>query len=101
MWDWERSGAGVPIGLDAIHWQVQVASHASGVDTGDLPAAVRGVRPAIDRALSSLGVGATGAVVSWYLAERFARYEEARAAGTLDPAERRPEACLAALEDLG
>ena len=43
----------------------------------------------------------TGRSVRVLVFARGDKEKEARAAGTLDPAERRPEACLAALEDLG
>ncbi|MEX0754567.1 MAG: hypothetical protein WEA54_04240 [Actinomycetota bacterium] len=97
VWDWERAAAGVPVGLDAVHWEVQVASHASG---RDLPRALGLARGAVVEALSELRAGDPDAVLSWYFVERLARYEEARAAGTLPPGDRAPEGALAVLEGL-
>lgn len=95
VWDWERASDGVPVGLDAVHWEVQVASHAAD---RDLRAALASAAPSIDRALATLGVDRAGPVLAWYFVERLARYEEARAAGTLRSDDRAPQHVLDVLE---
>jgi hypothetical protein len=87
----------VPVGLDAVHWHVQVASHAEG---NDLVRAVDAVRSAIAAALTELSGGAVDDVLTWYLTDRLARYEEAVAAGTLGVDDPRPGVCLRLLEEL-
>ncbi|MEX2275787.1 MAG: hypothetical protein WEA10_09550 [Actinomycetota bacterium] len=95
VWDWERAGEGVPVGLDAVHWEIQVASHAAN---RDLRAALATAGPAIDRVLEPLGVRQPGPVLAWYFVERLARYEEARVAGTLGSDDRGPRSALDVLE---
>jgi hypothetical protein len=82
LWDWERSEAGVPLGLDPIHFHYQLVSFAGG----------RRVREAARTGLERAGGGlvALGVprdhhrlLISLYLLERFVRYEEGRSEGTL------------------
>ncbi len=50
IWDWERFATGVPAGLDAVHWPVQVAL-ASGASPGQ---AWQSVRESVGECLDSL-----------------------------------------------
>jgi hypothetical protein len=82
LWDWERSEAGVPLGLDPIHFHYQLVSFAGGRRVRE--AARTGLERA-DGALVALGVPRDRhrLLSSLYLLERFVRYEEGRSEGTL------------------
>jgi hypothetical protein len=82
LWDWERSEAGVPLGLDPIHFHYQLVSFAGGRRVRE--AARTGLERA-DAALVALGVPRDRhrLLSSLYLLERFVRYEEGRSEGTL------------------
>lgn len=68
-WDWEYSGADVPVGFDLLHWHYQQA-----LSSGDLPRAVKAVDDATD-GLASQGVARSAhrLVASLYLLEIFVR----------------------------
>jgi hypothetical protein len=73
VWDWERFESGVPVGYDAVHYQLQGAVTGDGpADRAAAEAAVTGA-PA---ALAPFGVepGAAGFVAALYLLEIAARY---------------------------
>ncbi len=70
LWDWERFAQGVPLGFDALHYQMQSAMAASGA------AAVRyALRRDAETALNLVGVrGQTQLTVALYLTEICLRY---------------------------
>jgi hypothetical protein len=73
VWDWERFESGVPVGYDAVHYQLQAAvTGDAAADRAAAEAAVTGA-PA---ALAPFGVepGAAGFVAALYLLEIAARY---------------------------
>jgi hypothetical protein len=82
LWDWERSEAGVPLGLDPIHFHYQLVSFAGGRRVRE---AIRGGLERAEPALGSLGVARDHhrLLGSLYLLERYVRYEEGRSEGTL------------------
>lgn len=77
-WDWEHGGAGVPAGMDALHWYFQVAFTAKRTDVAAaVNACARGTEEA-----RRLGQPADASLMlALYLLELFLRYEEAAAAG--------------------
>lgn len=80
VWDWERSGDQVPLGLDAVHFRFH-----TGVKIEKRPP-LEAVRDTVDWAgpvLEQLGVTApvAPALVALDLVEMTLRYEEARMAG--------------------
>lgn len=73
VWDWERFEGGVPVGYDAVHYQLQAAV------TGDGPAAQAAAEAAVTGApatLAAFGIEPTaaGLVAALYLLEIAARY---------------------------
>jgi len=86
VWDWERSTAPVPLGLDAVHNAFQQAALGGGDPVAAAAAAARGAAPT----LHALGYDADDVVpVVWaYLATLRARYAEDARLGPLGPGER-------------
>jgi phosphotransferase family enzyme len=79
VWDWERFAAGVPVGYDALHYQVQAA--VAGNPAGAQAAAEVALFTA-PMTLAPLGVGrgVAGLVAALYLIEIAARYLQDQAA---------------------
>jgi hypothetical protein len=78
VWDWERSAAPVPLGLDAVHASYAVATLRQGADAATaLGAAAADAAPA----LTALGVAesAVSAVAAAYAIELLLRHEGDRA----------------------
>ncbi len=75
VWDWERSGAGVPVGFDALHFAFQPRFAKTERPLSALAAAVEEVRPL----LTGLGVhgGAVVPVAVLYLVELALRFLDA------------------------
>jgi hypothetical protein len=73
VWDWERFGAGVPVGYDALHHGLQTAITVLGVPPERAAAELVLRAPAL---LAPFGVPAAGAAVvaALYLVELGARY---------------------------
>jgi hypothetical protein len=78
VWDWERSAAPVPLGLDAVHASYAVATLRGGAD---VPTALAAAADDAPPALSALGVAeaAIPAVVAAYAIELLLRHEGDRA----------------------
>jgi hypothetical protein len=100
VWDWERSAAPVPLGLDAIHASYAVATLRGGVGVADALAAA--ADDATD-ALGALGVpaAAVGAVTAAYAIELLLRQEGDRAHWTSPALDRTCAALAGALTDGG
>ncbi len=79
VWDWERSSASAPIGLDVAHHLLMVANHRRRLDGWTIRRLGRKVEPII----SDLGQASRHAPLLIFLAllEMAVRFEEARAAG--------------------
>jgi hypothetical protein len=73
LWDWERYATGVPIGFDALHFELQRAVSARGLAVVD--AAIQ-MRARADDVLAPFGVDARDAITVWslYAAEIATRY---------------------------
>jgi hypothetical protein len=97
VWDWERSGAGVPVGVDAAHYCLLVALNARGLPPEK---AVPDTAGRLPRVLEPLDVPASDAdlVMALELLEMSVRFAEARAAGVTGLRDRFGSA-LAALLD--
>ena len=98
LWDWERSEAGVPLGLDPIHFHYQLVSFAGG---RRVRAAARTGLERAAAALLALGVQRDHhrLLSSLYLLERFVRYEEGRSEGTLGAREATIDELLEVLQE--
>jgi hypothetical protein len=74
VWDWERFGAGVPVGYDALHYSGQVGAGVHGGPKGALAV----TRSDLDSLLEPFGVAADArpAVFALYLLEILIRYTE-------------------------
>ena len=83
LWDWERFSTDVPLGFDALHYQLRVAMTAHGITdrTGDV---LRNTGPDL---LGRLGVDPdlAPAVLDLYLVEVTARYCEVAGGATGAP----------------
>lgn len=89
-WDWEHSGAGKPVGFDAIHYLLAVSLH---VDRVAIPEAVARLYGQATLHLPPLGVApvTVTVLVSAYLVERWLRITElAGNEAPLDPDDERP-----------
>lgn len=77
LWDWERFGTGVPVGFDALHFELQSTVRRGRLT---LPEAVSALIARADELLGPFGVGrrAVPAVVATYLLEIGARYLQDR-----------------------
>ena len=97
VWDWERAGDGVPVGVDAAHYCLLVALNARGLPPDS---AVPDVLTRLPGVLERLDVPASDArlVVSLELLEMSVRFAEARAVGVTGLRDRFGSA-LAALLD--
>jgi hypothetical protein len=98
VWDWERSAAPVPLGLDAVHASYAVTTLRGGADTTTALATATGdATPA----LTALGVpeGAVPAVVAAYALELLLRHEADRAAWSSPRLDRTCAALAGALTD--
>jgi hypothetical protein len=84
IWDWERSGDGVPVGLDAAHFDFQVALRAA---RGDSRAALRRTLGGKAPLLSTLPPWPDGhrLLLTLHLLEMSVRREEGRQAGLSPP----------------
>ncbi|WCO68556.1 hypothetical protein PO878_07420 [Iamia majanohamensis] len=84
VWDWERSEAPVPLGLDAVHNELQVALLRDGVA---LEEAVRAARRRVGPLLVGLGHDPDDVdlVVEAYLATLRVRYADDARLGPLGP----------------
>jgi hypothetical protein len=73
IWDWERSRSGVPVGLDLVHFTIQLGIHRSRLDVA---AAARRAAADVGRPRSAMGVAeeAWRAIVPLYLFELYRRY---------------------------
>jgi hypothetical protein len=79
VWDWERSGADAPVGLDPLHFAFEVGVHKRSVVA---PASLAQAVAASLDVTRALGVRADGATLrDVYVLERLARQEEGRSAG--------------------
>jgi hypothetical protein len=78
VWDWERSAAPVPLGLDAVHASYAVATLRQGTD---VPTALTAAADDATPALIALGVAETAvpAVAAAYAIELLLRHEGDRA----------------------
>jgi hypothetical protein len=98
VWDWERSAAPVPLGLDAVHASYADATLRGGVPVAEaLGAATRDAEPA----LAALGVpeDAASAVTAAYAIELLLRQEGDRAHWTSPALDRSCAALTGALTD--
>lgn len=84
VWDWERAGGPVPLGLDLVHNRVQVALLRDGAD---LALTVGTTIASEADALVALGYGPgeVPLVISAYLATLRVRYAEDARTGSLGP----------------
>jgi hypothetical protein len=98
VWDWERSAAPVPLGLDAVHASYAEATLRGGVPVAEaLTVATRDAGPA----LAALGVPeqAASTVTAAYAIELLLRQEGDRAHWTSPALDRSCAALLGALTD--
>jgi hypothetical protein len=82
VWDWERAGHDVPVGLDSIHFHFQVNFQFAGKRVDSAIAAARALA---EPELQKLGVAADlDLLVCLYLMEILLRFEEGRVSGILE-----------------
>jgi hypothetical protein len=80
IWDWERSRAGVPVGLDLAHFEYQLGVHRIGLGPTE---AARRACELTDLPLRDLGIaaGTWRPLVCLYLFELFRRYADGATEG--------------------
>jgi hypothetical protein len=98
VWDWERSAAPVPLGLDAVHASYAVATLRGGVPVADALAAAT---EDVSEVLTALGVAgaAVPAVTAAYAIELLLRQDGDRAHWTSPTLDRTCAALAGALTD--
>jgi hypothetical protein len=101
VWDWERARPGVPVGLDLVHLAFQTSRRPGGRRPWE---AVALTIQALHVTLPQLGVRVSRVrpLTGFYLFEIWVRFEEALAAGAIDPREpmlsQLPEALVGLME---
>lgn len=97
VWDWERFGEGVPVGLDAAHYRVQVGL----AEATDPATSWQTLLPEVAAVLKAVGADADDAarVSGWYLLGICARYRN-DAGDDPNPALRRRVAWLMEMADI-
>jgi hypothetical protein len=80
VWDWERAVAGVPVGLDAMHFAFEVALKVRGMDAED---AARRATGGVTPLLSELGAdpATARALMAFHLIEMGLRFRAGAEAG--------------------
>lgn len=87
VWDWERSGGGMPVGMDAGHFGFHIARKVAHLAPTPAAAATRRWLPPVLEAMGLEGRHAT-LMLSLALLEMAVRFQEAQAEGVeiVDPA---------------
>jgi hypothetical protein len=96
IWDWERARAGVPVGLDLVHFAFQLGLHRLGLDPVD---AARRACALTDLPLRELGIvpDVWRALVCLYLFELYRRYSDGMSEGVAESASDLPRGVLSAI----